>query len=428
MNRINFSANALFIPFFLLSVGMLMDLSVLVSNPEAWGLTGFIFVSLVTGKYLASYLTAKIFHYNITERNIMFGLSIPQAAATLAATLVGFDLGLIDQVTVNAIIIIILLSCVIGPYMTEKYARKLALTELETTEDSKEKRPERILIPIANPATMESLLDLGFLVRKATNSTEPIYPLKVVRRAVKEAEVDVATAEKMLGHALFYAAGAEVPVRPLTRVDNSIGKGIERAVTEERITTIVTGWNGAKSNSQKVFGGVIDNVLDHTYNRAMIVRQVQPIQNTERMVVILPRGIINKPGFKDALKIVKNIVKQLSCKVLFIVMDDDFEQYETFIHSIKLLTSESFNHLPDWEMLERYCTLLTKDDLILVISARKGTVAWHPSLEALPTKLSENSKQNFIIFYPYENKEIDVRGARGTELPVQVLTRWDYES
>jgi len=335
----------------------------------------------------------------------MFGLSIPQAAATLAATLVGFDLGLINQVTVNAIIIIILLSCVIGPYLTEKYARKLATTELETSKDSKEKRPERILIPIANPATMESLLDLGFLVRKATNSTEPIYPLKVVRRAVKEAEVDVETAEKMLGHALFYAAGAEVPVRPLTRVDNSIGKGIERAVTEERITTIVTGWNGAKSNSQKVFGGVIDNVLDHTYNRAMIVRQVQPIQNTERMVVILPRGIITKPGFKDALKVVKNIVKQLSCKVLFIVMDDDFEQYETFIRSIKLLTSESFNHLPDWEMLERYCTLLTKDDLILVISARKGTVAWHPSLEALPVKLSENSKQNFIIFYPYENKE-----------------------
>ncbi|MBM7540266.1 cation:proton antiporter [Amphibacillus cookii] len=423
MNRINFTANALFIPFFLLSVGMLMDLSVLFTSIEAWLLTIGIVLSLLAGKYLASWITAKVYHYHANERYLMFGLSTPQAAATLAATLVGFDLGLLNQATVNAIIIMILVSCVIGPYLTEKFARKLARSSAKPIEDTTEKKPERILIPVANPDTMEALMDLGFLVRIASKSTEPIYPLKVIDKDAKVAESDVATAEKMLGHAIFYAAGAEIPVRPLTRVDHSIGWGIERAVTEERITTIITGWNGAKTNTEKVFGGIIDNVLDHTYIRSMIVKQVQPIQTTERMIVVLPKGITAKPGFKDALQIVKHIVKQLSCKLMFIIMDDDFEAMESYIRQIKPHHSASFSHFPDWEMLERYCLKLGRDDLVVAISARKGTVAWHPSLEALPQKLSEKVTQNFIIFYPYENKEIDVRGARGTSLP-HIHTEW----
>lgn len=267
-------------------------------------------------------------------------------------------------------------------------------------------------------------MDLAFLVRVATKSEEAIYPLKVINKNAKEAESDVATAEKMLGHAIFYAAGAEVPVRPLTRVDNSIGWGIERAVTEERITTIVTGWNGAKSSTEKVFGGIIDNVLDHTYIRSMIVKQVQPIQTTERMVVLLPNGITAKPGFKDALRVVKNITKQLSCKVMFIIMDDDFEEISTYVSDVKPAIQASFTHLPDWEMLERYCSKLSKDDLVMAISARRGTVAWHPNLEALPDKLAHNVTQNFIVFYPYENHEVDLRGSRGTVLP-NIASSWE---
>lgn len=426
MNRINFTANALFIPFFLLSVGMLMDLKVLVSSPDAWILTLLILVSVVTGKYLASWLASKLFHFDKTEKNLIFGLSIPQAAATLAATLVGYELKLLNQQTVNAIIVIILISCVIGPYVTEKNARKLAMRGEQDTDPIDDKKPERILIPIANPSTMESLLDLSFLIRRVKDSNEPIYPLTVVRKHVKDAETDVASAEKMLGHALFYASGAEIPIRVLTRVDSNIGKGIERAVTEERITTIITGWNADKSISQKVFGGVIDNVLDHTYNRALIVRQTQTIQTTEKIIVILPKGIITKPGFKDSIRIVKGMVKQLNCTIQFVVMHDELSIYEAYIKEIKPQVTAKFVQMHDWKALEEFYTKLGKTDLIIAISARKGTLAWHPNLEKLPMKLAKNNDQNFIIFYPFENKEVDLRGSRGTALPKEVLTKRDY--
>ncbi|WP_178075404.1 cation:proton antiporter, partial [Pseudomonas sp. 2822-17] len=120
---------ALFIPFFLLSVGLLMDLSVLFSDPRSWLVTALILSAVFIGKFLAPFFTSKIYGYNSTETKVMFGLTIPQAAATLAATLVGYDVGLLDQATVNAVIIMILISCIIGPSLVEKHGRKLAVSE-----------------------------------------------------------------------------------------------------------------------------------------------------------------------------------------------------------------------------------------------------------------------------------------------------------
>ena len=416
MNRINFTANTLFIPFFLLSVGMLMNVTALFSSLRALLLTLFITFSLFAGKYLAAYLTKYFFHYSTDEVHLIFGLTTPQAAATLAATLVGFDLALINQNTVNAIIIMILISTVIGPYFTEKHSRKLLKESAH--EEVTSKKAERILIPVSNPESVESLMDVGFLVRAAIKSDEAIYPLKVVQNHTKQAEQEVIEAEKLLGHAIFYAAGAEIPVRPLTRVGQSIGKAIERAITEEMITTVISGWNGKPNQTDKIFGRIIDNVIDHTYIRHLIVKEQEPIQLTERLIVILPKQIMYKPGFKDAIRITKQIVKQLNCQILYVVMDDDFEQTKETIASIKPVNKLSFTHLPDWTMVERYCLKLAPHDLILAISARKGTIGWHPSLDELPLKLSEHSDQNFIVFYPYENYELDIRGKRQTPLSV----------
>lgn len=416
MNRINFTANALFIPFFLLSVGMLMNVAALFSSVQALLLTLFITLSLFTGKSLAAYLTTRLFDYSKDEAWLVLGLTIPQAAATLAATLVGFDLALINQNTVNAIIIMILISTIIGPFLTEKYGRKL----LQDThvEEQPNKRAERILIPMSNPTSVEPLMDLGFLVRASLKSTEPLFPLKVVKKHAKQAEKDVIDAEKMLGHAIFYAAGAEVPVRPLTRVGLNVGKTIERTITEESITTVISGWSGTPTQSEKMFGSIIDNVIDHTYIRHLIVKEDEPIQMTKRLVVILPKQVLYKPGFTDAINITKNIVKQLNCKVLYVIMDDDFEETKQAIEQIKPINQPSFTHLPDWFLVERYCLKLPSHDLILAISARKGTIGWHPSLDELPRKLALHSTHNFIVFYPYENYELDVRGQRQTPLSV----------
>ena len=426
MNRIRFTGNAIFIPFFLLSVGMLMDLRVLFSNPKAWILTGLIVVSLLVGKYVASLITAKLYNYTPTERIVVFGLTTPQAAATLAATLVGFNVGLLDQATVNGVIIMILITCIIGPYMVEKFGRKLALLESQEPY-KKSEAPERILIPVANPNTMNSLLDLAFLIRKSKTQEHPLYALSVVQRDMFSAEGDVAKAEKMLENAVTYSSGADVPMRVTTRVDRNIAIGINRAIAEERITTLVAGWNGERTTPQKIFGGVIDQVLDQTNISVLISKLGHPLNTTKRLVLILPMGIDHKTGYWDALSTVKNIAATLGATVQCYVIKDFPDKYKAHMKEIKPNPPTVVEWVEGWTTFyETKLDTFQSDDLVVVLSARKGTVAWHPQLERVPNKLAKINPESFIILYPAEDKE-DLRGTRGTDVPKEVLLTKDYD-
>ncbi|WP_249336666.1 cation:proton antiporter [Sporosarcina sp. Marseille-Q4063] len=411
MNRIRFTGNALFIPFFLLSVGMLMDLRVLISSPDALMVTALILIIGIIGKMIATWITGKVYGYSKVESRLIFGLSISQAAATLAATLVGFRLGLIDQQIVNAVIVIILVTCIMGPYFSEKYAGKLAILQEKGGQD--ETLHERILIPLANPNTMESLMDFGFVLKKALKTDEPLYPLTVVQKDLKQAGDEVTQAERMLEHAIMYASGAEVPVKLLTRVDQNVGWGIERASTEERITTIIAGWDGVIEGDTKTYGKVIDNFLEHTYQRSLITNIRQPLNTMERIILILPNNVVYKPGFEDAIAIIKDISSQLSTTIKGLVLRDDLDIYEKVSGRVRPNIKIGFHSKESWDSLyENNLTDIKSTDLVILLSARRGTVAWNPELEALPKKLATLNRGNFIVFYPTEMKETDIRGSR----------------
>ncbi|HIS28770.1 MAG TPA: cation:proton antiporter [Candidatus Avamphibacillus intestinigallinarum] len=416
MNRIRFTANALFIPFFLLSVGMLMDLRVLMTSPQTLLVILLISIVAIGSKLLASWLTCKIYGYSRIEGNIMFGLSTTHAAATLAITLVGYRFGLIDQEIINAVIIIILVTCIMGPYLCEKYGKKLALSRNNAAKD--EALPERILIPLRKPHIMESLLDLGFILKKVQNTEEPLYPLTIVEEDLKQANPGVIEAEKMLKHSISYAAGAEVSVKPITRVDRHIGMGIERAITEEGITTVIAGWDGTGVDGPKVFGKVLDNFLEHTNQRSLITSTKQPLNTMDRVILVLPNNVIFKPGFNDALAIVKGIASKLSAKVKGLVMLDDVDMYETASKNVQPNVKIDFQSLDSWDALyEQQLSHLKSTDLVILLSARRATVAWNPVLETLPKKFISMNVQNFIVFYPTEVKETDIRGSRKDVIP-----------
>jgi Kef-type K+ transport system membrane component KefB len=426
MNRIKFVGNAIFIPFFLLSVGMLVDFRVLIEHPQAL-LFAFSIVFLVNlGKWLAAWLSAKIYKYSRDERNIMYGLTIPQAAATLAATLVGFELGLFNLAVVNGVIIMILVTCLIGPYMVEKYSRKIA----EFEEDQPYERntaPERILIPLANPNTIESLLDLAFIIKTPT-STEPLYPISVVSSNGGGELSKVAEAEKMLGHAVMYAAGADIPIRLLTRVAHNPAKGIIRSITDTRISTVIVGWNGKITSSQKILGGVIDQVLEQTNQMILVTKLTHPLNTTKRLILILPPMIVRKPGFKETIRIVKTMASQLGASLLCLVIKGDQNYYKKLIDKEKPELSITLETIEKWsDLQDNYFHRFKDDDLIVVMSARRGTIAWHPYLERLPREIARVTKESFIVIYPEEEENIDLRGARGTTLPTTVLPDREYE-
>ncbi len=427
MNRIKFVGNALFIPFFLLSVGMLVDFRVLIEEPLALLFAFSIVVLVNLGKALAAWISGKIYRYSNDEIRLMYGLTIPQAAATLAATLVGYELGLFSLAIVNGVIIMILVTCLLGPYMVEKYSRKIA--EIEVTQPYEQSlAPERILIPLANPKTIESLLDLAFMIR-TPSSSEPLYPISVVRANGGGEEARVAEAEKMLGHAVMYASGADIPIRLLTRVDHNPASGIIRAVTDTRISMMIVGWNGRISTQQKIMGGVIDQILEHTDQLTLIAKLPQPLNTTKKIYLLLPPMIYRKPGFIETIRVVKRMASQLGAMIICVIIKGDKSIYKRMIDEQKPDLTLQFETATNWKDLEyNYFVHLNKDDLVIIISARRGTIAWHPYLEKLPRDLSEVSEGCFIIIFPKEDESIDLRGTRGTSLPTTVLPNREYDS
>ncbi|RXI98225.1 cation:proton antiporter [Anaerobacillus alkaliphilus] len=427
MNRIKFVGNALFIPFFLLSVGMLVDFRVLIEEPLAL-VFAFSIVALVNmGKSLAAWIAGKIYQYSNDEIKVMYGLTIPQAAATLAATLVGYELGLFSLAIVNGVIIMILVTCLIGPYMVEKYSRKIAQYEMAQPYQQSA-APERILIPLANPKTIESLLDLAFILKTPT-SAEPLYPISVVRGNGGGEEAKVAEAERMLGHAVMYASGADIPIRLLTRVDHNPSSGIIRAVTDTRISMIIVGWNGKLSTPQRILGGVIDQVLEQTNQMMLVTKLTHPLNTTKRMILILPPMVYRKPGFIQSIQTIKRMASQIGAVIVCLVIKGDQNHYKKLINDQKPDIPIHYERIYKWKDLERdYFQQLKNDDLILVISARRGTIAWHPYLEKLPREISKVSQESFIILFPEENENIDLRGTRGTSLPKTVLPDREYEN
>ncbi|BAB06563.1 cation:proton antiporter [Halalkalibacterium halodurans] len=424
MNRIKFVGNALFIPFFLLSVGMLMDIRVLLGDPSAWLLAALVVIFVQLGKFLAAFISGKLYNYSMDQIKLMFGLSVPQAAATLAATLVGFDLGLFDSAVVNAVIVMILVTCMVGPYVVEKYARKLALEEELKPFDPSE-APERVMVPIANPKTVESLLDLAFIVRG--QSSEPLYPLTVAQGTNGDAESEVAKAEKVLAHAVTYAAGASVPIQMLTRLDPNIASGIIRAIEETRITTLVIGWNGKRSTPQLIFGGILDQLLERTEEMVLVSKLGHPLNTTKRIVLVLPSGVDHKTGYYRSLRTVKRLANQVGATLVCVVVKDDARPYEKTIKEIKPDVSTTVVGISSWnEWHKQWMLTLRADDLVVVLSARRGTLAWHPQLEQLPNVLAKANPESFIMIYPPETEKTDSRGSRGTDVPRMMSSR-SYE-
>jgi nucleotide-binding universal stress UspA family protein len=153
----------------------------------------------------------------------------------------------------------VIVTCVLGPWIVDRFGREIALQEQQKPLEPAD-APQRILVPIANPATARGLLDMALLIREA-DSREPIYPVTVVPGDIGDTAGQVALAERMLSESVAYLAGAGVPVVPLTRVDENFARGITRGIAETRGTTLVVGWDGKPSLRRRMFGTVLDRLL-----------------------------------------------------------------------------------------------------------------------------------------------------------------------
>jgi Kef-type K+ transport system membrane component KefB len=412
MNRINFVGNALFIPFFLLGVGMLVDVSIIVKGWGALKVAGVITVIAIVTKYAAAKITQRTFKLSRTEGNLIFGLSTSHAAATLAIILVGYNIiigedpnglpiRLLNEDVLNGTIILILISCAISSFVVEGASRNLALNAEDDAAILEDQAQKKILLSLAYPESIENLVDLGLMLKSRKSLTE-VYALHVIED--KNPNVNSEYGRKILDSAVKHAAATDNSLIPLTRFDASASNGMVYTIKEYHITDVVIGLH--KNSERNDFLGLkAENVLKKIRETVHIYKPVQPINTIKRMLVVVPPNAELEPGFNHWLSNIVVLAQESSVSVVFYAANDTLAPLQMAVQRLTKQLSATFNHFNNWEDFLIFTRELKQNDLFVIISSRKSQVSYIQPLSKLPHYLSTYFDQNsFLIIYP---KQLD---------------------
>ena len=416
MNRIGFFGNALFIPFFLLSTGMLVDLSAFISGDgvtRSWLVAGVMITAVLTTKGLAAWLTRPTFGYTAAEAQLVYGLTVPQAAATLAAVLVGVEVGLFGEAVLNGTIAMVIVTCFLGPWLVESAGRRLAMTA-KTQSESAER--SRLLVALGNPATVAPLMDLALLAREPSTH-EPLVTVTVAGVSA-EREVEVLRGERLLSEAVVYAAGASVPVLPLVRSEANVARALARAALETRATTLLMGWDGGVTAERLLFGSILDRLLRETSAAVLIARLARPLATATRFVLALPPLAVLAPDFARTVRFLTGLASRAGVNLVVLTPEPHHAAVRTAFASAHRGATPEFLPLAIWnELPNTLDTLLTSSDVLILISARQGEVAWRTSLERLPRVLAQRFNSPLLVLYPSQSlvsvRSTDLTGQQG---------------
>ena len=306
MHRVEFIGNSIFIPFFLIGVGMLINYRVFFTSFETIKVGIVMIIIATAAKYAAAWLTQKTFRMSVDQRRVIFGLSNAQAAATLAAVMVGYNvilgqtpegepIRLLNESVLNGTILMILVTCTMASFSAQRGAHNLAVAQISEEKRQVEEHKERILIPVSNEETAEELVNLSLAVKSPKNMRF-LYALKVLDNQSTE-EGSVKQAKRLLENAALTAAATDTHLQELLRYDLNVPNAVLSVILEHSITDLVLGLHKEKGISTSFLGRITEDILNHSDVTTLIYKSVQPLSTMKRHLVVIPEQAEKEIGF-----------------------------------------------------------------------------------------------------------------------------------
>jgi Kef-type K+ transport system membrane component KefB len=408
MNRIEFIGNSLFIPFFLISVGMLVDISVILSGPTALIVAGTLSVVAIFGKWIAAFFTQIVFKYSKTERQLIFGLSSAHAAATLAVILVGYKAEILDENILNGTIILILITCIVASFATEKAAKKIAICEEEISHEDAHKDQildEHILIPLAKTSATSSLLDFALLI-KDKKSSNPITLLTIVPNN-DQAEKNILRYRKAVDKFVIQGSASEVKINTIARIDHNPASGIARTSKEIMSDIVIVGWPRKTGFLDKIFGENVDSIINNVDKSLFICRFEKTFIEEKRLVFICPPFSERGAGFQLLLQKICRLSQELSIPIVIYAEYKTHQSIQQIANYLKLNAKLGFKSILDWDDFEAISDEIKPTDLIVFNLSRKGSVSYQSIFDKLPQKFEKSfSENNLILVYPQDDNKV----------------------
>jgi len=411
MNRLEFVGNALFIPFFLIGVGMLIDYRAFFKGSETIFVAALMTIIATLAKFSAAWLTQKTFRYNIDERRLIFGLSNSQAAATLAAVLVGYNIitgtgangepiRLLNESVLNGTILMILITCTIASFVTQKGAQNISLAEVSVEKDPDENSSERILLPLSELETVPEIVNLSIMVKSRKNKSG-LYAVHVLENENLNANSDK-FARKILDKAAITAAATDHQLNHLIRYDDDMVDGITNVVRELKITDLLIPLKSEKGMSAAFLSNLNEGILNRCNCTSMVYKSAQPLATTKRHIVIVPDRAEREIGFPFWLLKLWNIARNSGSTLVFYSSANTLKVIKDvhLKHPVQALFHE-FNEWEDFLVLSR---IIKSDDNLVIVLSRKGHPSYHHNMNKIPDYLNKYfTGNNYILIYPMQS-------------------------
>lgn len=409
MNRVEFVGNAIFIPFFLLGVGMLIDYRTFFTSFETIKVGLIMIIVATAAKYIAAWMPQKTFHLSTDQRSVIFGLSNAQAAATLAAVMVGYNvitgtdangepIRLLNESVLNGTILMILVTCTIASFAAQKGAHNIAAQDISDKEENK-KESEHILIPVSNEETVEELVNLSLAIKSPQNKNG-LFALKVIDNHHSD-EKALKQSRRVLQTAVNTAAATDTQMKDLLRYDLSVSNAIASVVKEREITDLVVGLHKEKDIPTAFLGHIVESVLAESSVSTFIYKPAQPISTVRRHLIIIPELAEKEIGFNQIIFRLRNVTQNTGAATVFYGS-------EATLNALKKLLAKksgeaSYIEFNDWDDFLIVFRDIKPDDTMWIILSRKEGLSYAPAMARIPKYLNKYFQANsFVLAYPVQ--------------------------
>lgn len=405
MNHLEFVGNALFIPYFLIGVGMLVNVNLLFGGAETLRVAAVMIVMALSSKWIASFFTQKLLGMRPLERNMIFGLSTAQAGATLAAVLVGHSIflpngqRLLNDDVLNGTVILILVTCIFSSFCTESASKRMALEKKSAMPKEEVADDEKIMISMKYPETASLLMEVANLMRNRTLN-RGVVALNVVYDDEKRLYYQE-RGRQLLDHITKEANAIGLMVQSQVRVATNITNGIKHAFKEFNASEIIMGMHMRKDTSKTFWGKFIQGIFWGLNRQVIIVESFRPLNTLRCIQVAVPSRAEFEPGFYRWLERLSRMAENLECRVRFHCRVETQALIQEYIKKRHPEVRAEYQLMAHWNELPLLAREVADDHMFVVITARKGTISYKSALERLPDELTQYYQgKNLMIIFP----------------------------
>ncbi len=400
MARLEFVGNALFIPYFLIGVGMMIDVRVITQIPTLQ-MAGIMLAVAIIAKWLAAVIAGKIYGMERCDAQVMFGLTTAHTAVALAVVSVGVNFGLMDTTMLNGTVLMILLTCAIAPMLTSGGAAKLKIRMLEQAPPVDSDREARTLVAVDTPMTSVALMELALMVHPRESIGSSLMAMHV---RTDNSQTAKANSESALQLAREASVTVDVTVDAFERFDSDIASGLLHIISERDIDCVLMGLHRKTSIIDTFFGPKMEKIVAGTNKMLVVSRLFNPLNTLRRVVVYLPPAAEFESGFRLWVTSLGRLARSLGSRLVFLCQPTQQRIIGGLLARAQIEARAEFRDMEQWDDFILLANRILDDDLLVVVTARPGSISHSPEVDEMPQFLQKYFTQtNLMIIFPEQS-------------------------